>query len=150
MLILASSVCKFLQCLISTQTQGGEGGHLFRLTCSVVLWVERNTANKYRWCESGVLAVYRPHWVFPQLTVHVLSQSTLLRLQVALQGNCLRWTLDFVPFPGPSSSGNQVLGERTVPGGLCDLITSLVPAAWLPGCATRAPSQVCCVSPLGS
>ena len=80
----------------------------------------------------------------------VLSQSTLLRLQVALQGNCLRWTLDFVPFPGPSSSGTQVLGERTVPGGLCDLITSLVPAAWLPGCATRVPSQVCCVSPLGS
>ena len=36
--ILASSVCKSLQCLISTLTQGGEGGHLFRLTCSVVLW----------------------------------------------------------------------------------------------------------------
>ena len=30
--ILASSVCKSLQCLISTLTQGGEGGHLFRLT----------------------------------------------------------------------------------------------------------------------
>ena len=35
--ILASSVCKSLQCLISTLTQGSEGGHLFRLTCSVVL-----------------------------------------------------------------------------------------------------------------
>jgi len=31
----------------------------------------------------------------------VLSQSTLLRLQVALQGNCLKWALRFVPFPGP-------------------------------------------------
>ena len=45
--ILASSVCRSLQCLISALIQGGEGGHLFRLTCSVVLWVVRNTANKY-------------------------------------------------------------------------------------------------------
>ena len=36
--ILTSSVCKSLQCLISALTQGGESGHLFRLTCSVVLW----------------------------------------------------------------------------------------------------------------
>ena len=36
--ILASSVCKSLQCLISALKQGGKGGHLFRLTCSVVLW----------------------------------------------------------------------------------------------------------------
>ena len=35
--ILASSVCKSLQCLISTLKQGGKGGHLFRLTCSAVL-----------------------------------------------------------------------------------------------------------------
>ena len=31
--ILASSVWKTLQCLISTPMQGGEVGHLFRLTC---------------------------------------------------------------------------------------------------------------------
>ena len=30
--ILASSVCWSLQCLISTLTQGGDGGHFFRLT----------------------------------------------------------------------------------------------------------------------
>ena len=47
MFILASSVCTSLQCLISTLTQGGKCGHLFRLTCSVVLWGGRNTANKY-------------------------------------------------------------------------------------------------------
>ena len=35
LLILASSVCKSLQCLISALTQGGKDGHLFRLTCSV-------------------------------------------------------------------------------------------------------------------
>ena len=33
-----ASVCWSLQCLISTLTQGGGGGHFFRLTCSVVLW----------------------------------------------------------------------------------------------------------------
>ena len=70
------------------------------------------------------------------------SQSTLLRLQVALPGNCLKRALGcvhfpglrlsgsgsrvlhkgadsvglrFVPFPGPSSSGDQALGECTLP-----------------------------------
>ena len=33
--------------LISTLRQGGKGGHLFRLTCSLVLWKGSNTANKY-------------------------------------------------------------------------------------------------------
>ena len=37
-LILASSVCKSLKCLISALAQGGECGRLFRLTCSIVLW----------------------------------------------------------------------------------------------------------------
>ena len=39
-----------LQCLISSLTQGGKGGHLFRLTCSFVLWGGRNTASKYHSC----------------------------------------------------------------------------------------------------
>ena len=45
------------------------------------------------------------------LTVCVLSLSTLLRLQVALQGNCLRWALGCVHSPGlsHSCSGSQVL-----------------------------------------
>ena len=60
---MASSVCKSLPCLISTLTQGGRGDHLFRLTCSVVLWEGRNTANKYHWCVWGVLTVSGPHWV---------------------------------------------------------------------------------------
>ena len=58
--------------------------------------------------------------------------------------------LCFVPFPGLSILGDQVLGARTVPGGPCVLITSLVPVDWFPGYAGRASSQVCCVSPLGS
>ena len=63
---LASSVCKSLQCLISTLTQGGEVGHLVRLTCSIVLWGGRNTSNKYHWRVWGVLAVSEPHWVCPR------------------------------------------------------------------------------------
>ena len=64
--ILASSVCKSLQYLTSTLTQGGEGGHLFRLTCSIVLRGGRNTANKYHWRVWGVLAVSGSHWVCPR------------------------------------------------------------------------------------
>ena len=44
---------------------GGEGGHLFRLICSIVLWGGRNTANKYHWHVWEMLAVYEPHWVCP-------------------------------------------------------------------------------------
>ena len=146
--ILASSVCKCLECLISTLTQGGKGGHLFRLTCSVVLRGGKNTANKH-WPVWGVLAVYAPHWVCPSSRWPVLSQSTLLRIQVALQGNCPKQALRFVPSPGPSSSGDQVLGECTVPGGPFILISSLVLVPWFPGCTVRAPSQVCHVSLLG-
>ena len=105
MFILASSVCKYLQCLISTLTQGGKGGHLFRLTCSVVLWGGRSTANKYTgvW---GECSQCLGHTGFPLLTACVLPQSTLLRLQIALQGNCLKWALGCVHFPGLSHSGS--------------------------------------------
>ena len=113
----------------------------------------------------------------PPLTACVLSWSTLFRLQVALQGNCLKQALGcvhfpglihsgsgsgvlhkgidlvgprFVPFPGPSSSGDQVLGEHTLPRWVMHLIISLVPAAGFPGCTARMLSQMCHVSPLGS
>ena len=51
----------------------------------------------------------------PPLTVCVLSWSTLLRLQVALQGNCLKWALGCVHFPGLSlsGSGSWVLHKNT-------------------------------------
>ena len=38
----------------------------FRLTCSVVLWGGRNTANKYHCRVWGVLTVFPPHWVYPR------------------------------------------------------------------------------------
>ena len=36
----------------------------------------------------------------PLLRVCVVSRSTLLRLQVALQGNCLKWALGYMHFSG--------------------------------------------------
>ena len=86
--ILASSVCKSLQYLTSTLTQGSEGGHLFRLTCSVVLWGGRNTANRYHWRVWGVLAASGPRWGCP----------------------CSRC----VCFPGLHCSGSRLLCRGTV------------------------------------
>ena len=107
----------------------------------------------------------------------VFSRSSLLRFKVTLQGNCLKWALGFVHFPGLSCSGSglgyptkaqtqlglrfvpvpglssscdQVLGKVTLPRWTVCLTTSLVPAARFPGCTAEAPSQVCYVSPLGS
>ena len=109
------------------------------------------------------------HPGFSPLTACVLSPSTLLRLQVALQGNCLRQALDYVHFPDLrcSGSGNWVLhkGADSVGPAFCalpsvwrrhspslavHLITSPVPATQFPGCAAGAPSQVCPVPPLGN
>ena len=86
--ILTSSVCWCFQCLTSALTQGGEGGHLFRLTYSVVLWGRRSTANKYPW---RVLTVSWPHWVCPRSqcvcfpSLHC-SGSRLLCLQLSEAG----------------------------------------------------------------
>ena len=116
------------------------------------------------------------HWVCPSSWWHVLSRSTLLRIQVALQGYCPKQALPFMHFPGLrcSGSGSWVLHNATdsvghvfcalsrseqlrQPGALrvhCPrwaiLITSPVPPTQFRGCTTRAPSQVCHVSPLGS
>ena len=118
-LILASSVCKSLQCLISALMQCSKGDHLFRLTCSVVWWGQRYTANKYCWHVWGVLTVDGPHWVCHSPRQHVLPRSTLLRLQPALQGHCPKWTLCLVHLPALSCSGSQVLCKDTDPDGLC-------------------------------
>ena len=53
---------------------------------------------------------------------------------VVLRGAESRLGLRFVPFPDPSSSGNEVFGTRDC----CDLC---LPAARLSRCATGAPSQ---------
>ena len=101
----ASTVCWSLQCLISSLTQGGAGGHFFRLLFSRV-WGGRNTANKYHGCVWGVLAVMQPRWVcpgsqpvcFPRL--HCSGSRLLCR-------NCLMRALGGMHFPGLSHSGSD-------------------------------------------
>ena len=73
------------------------------------------------------------HTGFDPLTVHAVSWSALLRLQGALQGRCPKWMLRFVPLPGPSSLGSQILGRRTVPSGPRVLLTFRVPTPRFPG-----------------
>ena len=53
--ILAPSVLRSLQCLISALTQGGEGGHLFRLICADAGGRDTaaNTAGMCRECSHG-------------------------------------------------------------------------------------------------
>ena len=58
--------------------------------------------------------------------------------------------LCFVPFPDLSSSGDRVLGKRSRPQLKACLIASSISAAQFSGCTTDAPSQVQCVSLLGS
>ena len=122
-LFILASVCKSLQCLISALTQAGEGGHLFRRTCSVVLLGGRDTANKYHWHVWGVLSVYGPHWVCPSSRRNVL--------QGALAPGCPGGVLSkagrcFVHFPGLSCSGCRVLCKGTVLVGcaFCALLRS--------------------------
>ena len=80
----------------------------------------RDTANKYRWRVWGVLTVYGSHWVCPSSRQCVLPGSTVLRIQVALQGNCPKQALHFVHFPGLSclGSGSRVLHKGTDSVGL--------------------------------
>ena len=97
-----ASVCRSLWCLVSALTQVGRGGLLCRFACSVVLWGGRGAPDKYHWLVWGVLAVFRPHWVwpcswrvcFPRL--HCSGSQLLYR----------EWALSCVHFPGLSCSGS--------------------------------------------
>ena len=145
-------------------------GSLFQLCCREGGTLQTNT--------SGCVGSARSVWAtlgLPPLTVCVLSWSTLLRLQVALQGNSLKRALGCVHFPGLSCSGSgswvlhkctDLVGhafcvlprseqlrwhaEHTLHRWSVSLITSPVLAAWFPGCTAGAQSQGCHVPPLGS
>ena len=174
--ILASSVCWSFQCLISTLTQGGEGGHLFRLTFSVMLWGGRNTANKYHWRVWGVLPVFQLHCCphsrhvcFPSL--HCSGSRLLCRkLSEAGPGLCafprskpLRfrfsstpqrrrfiWACILYPSQVRAAQVTRCLLSAVTPRWAVGLIASPIPAARFSGCTMGVPSQVCRVSLLGS
>ena len=63
-----------------------------------------------------------------------LSRLKLHRFLSVPWGHRPIWAVRFEPFTGPSHWGNWVLGEWTVPGGLCILFTSPVPASLFLGC----------------
>ena len=139
-----------------------------------ILWQKTDNAYKQRIVKILISKKSKSDDICIPMLIHA---DTLLRLQVSLQGNCLKPALGWVHFPGLSclGSGSQVLhkGTDSVCSAFCalpkseqfrwpgawwahsprwavHLITSLVPAPRFPGCSARAPSQVCCVSPLGS
>ena len=127
--ILASSVCWPLQCLISALTQRGSGGHFCRL------WAGRNSACTYHCYHitditgiCGERSQCLGHPGLPPLMACVLSPSTLLRLQVALQGNCLKWALGCHALPRSKPLRFRFSGtpQRRRLGGACVLCPSQV------------------------
>ena len=143
-------VFKSPQCLISAQTHGGEGGHLFRLSHSVVLRGGRTTAIRYPWRVWGVRVVYGPLWVCPSSQrvcfpgLHCSGSRLLCR-------NCLKRALGCVHFPGLgcSGSGSRVVhrGTDSAGPGFCALPRSEQLLAT--GCLVSAlsPGGRCVLSP---
>ena len=129
------------------------------------------------WCTQGLVCVLQESissvlckfwWFYGGLNDNLLQEGLCHTQACCTQSPCIRplltrtstgdsqtqfWLslcglgLSFVPFPGLSSSDDQVLGEHTVPGGPCVLVTSPVLAPWFPRCNAREPSQVCHMSP---
>ena len=137
--VIASYVCWSLQCLVSALTQRGRWWTLFFVfqahLFSHAVGREGHSKQITLACARNASATLR----LPPLTACVASLPTLLRLQVAARGTiCGRpWAactsqvqatqvqalgqssevqtrlgLHFVPFLGPSSSGDEVFGER--------------------------------------
>ena len=135
-----SSVCNFCP------ETGGKGGHLFRLTCSIVLRGGMNTANKYHWHVWGVRSVSGPHWVCPH-SQHVCFPSLHCSGSRLL---CREQALGCVHCPGlsHSGSGSQVLhkGTDSVVPAFCALPRSeqlRPPDAW----RVHSPKGWCVLSP---
>ena len=91
-------------------------------------------------CSAGEMSKAGPGW-------HALPRSKPLRFRFSRTPQRHRLGLRFMPCPGLSSSGGQVLAEHA-PRRAVRLFTSLVLLAWFPGRAAGAPCHVCGVSPL--
>ena len=92
-------------------------GHLFRLTCSVVLWRERNTANKHHRHVWRALIVDGPHGGCHSPREHPLPRSKPLRLLSAPWWHSSMWAVHLMHFPGPSHSVSQVCHRARILGG---------------------------------
>ena len=124
-----ASVCRSLQCLISTLIQVGGGGLLFRFACSVALRGGRGAADIDR-CVWVALTMFRPHWVCPCSRVCALPVYTGQAPGCSIwSGPCVAFSSSFpvlhksaysvapvfCAFPGRSSSGSQELDGRPLP-----------------------------------
>ena len=139
--VIASSVCRSRQCLVSALTQRGRWRTLFfffRLICSVALWGGREGCCKQitlacARSASATLGLTPVHSAcsLPAHAAQALGCSTgnhprpalgCLHFpgpscsgsgtRVVLRGTDSRLGLRFVPFPHPSSSGDEVFGVR--------------------------------------
>ena len=128
-----SSVSKF------HSDTGGKGGHLFKLTCSVVLQGGGSTANKRHWRVRGVQAESGPHWVCPRSRcvcfprLHC-SGSWLLCRELSKLGIELR----ALPRPKPLRLRFSGAPQRRRLGWACVLCLSQVPAAQVTRCLVGA------------
>ena len=133
--ILASSVCRSLLCLMSALTQGGEGSHLFRLTCSAVLWgggtlqtsipgvcgecsqhMKHTGSAPAQACVLPGSTPLRPRVRHRALSkvgplFHALLRSKLLRFSGAPQGNRLGWACVLGPSQVQASQATRCVAS---------------------------------------
>ena len=122
----------------------GEGGHLFRLPCSVVLWGGGSTASTHLWRVWGALAVSGPHRVCPRSRrvpvytaqapgcsagelskadpgLHELPRPKPIRFRFrgTPQRRRLRWACVLCPSQVCGAQATRCLANAVSPGGRC-------------------------------
>ena len=131
-----------LQCLISTLTQAGGGGLLFRFASSVLLQGGRGTVGRHC-CVWGALTVFWPHWVCPRpglcvfrLPVALYGAGPVLRVVPVFGYSTKAQTrlgLSFVPSPARAvQAARSLMGALSL--GAVHLLPSTARASWV--CAT--------------
>ena len=150
--ILASSVCKSLQCIISTLTQGSKVvtylGSLVQLCCGEGGTLQTNTGSAYGgWttlglpqpkvaCTSRVHTSQAPGCSARALSqvgpaFHALPRSKLPRFLVSSRKHRPWWAVRFVPFQGPSSLCETWCLVSALSQGSC--VSYSPPRSWLLG-----------------
>ena len=101
--VYLASVCRSLQCLISTLTLAGGGGLLFRFASSVALRGGRGAASPVYTAQAPGCSIWSVPCVVCISSFRVLHKST-----DSVAPACCA-------FPGQSSSGSQELDRHTFP-----------------------------------
>ena len=96
-------------------------------------------------CSAGELSK-----VGPGLCALPRSKPHTFKFWGTPQRHRLVWACTFCPSHVRAPQATRCFESTLFPGVAVSLITSPIPAAQFPVCAAGAPSQVCCVSPLGS